>query len=391
MRLVHASEFFKKFTFFFGTAILFIYFATEIGPDLWRSIFTPAPVEREIKYKFNPIVFPASTEFQTGSEFIDISTARIFYRRDVKSDWNNLNEKTSKIFTYNTNIPEDIDYLRTAKQVGLFLGYTDDSLISTGISDDNIIWAKPEDTIQFVINKRTKKMEQKINSIPRLKNYLTAGEFINDAFPIERARQFLTNTQRFTSNQINQMDFETTFLRFEGDNLIESPILSSELAYVRAYYPLSGKKVVGNNYDLPTNFMYVASLRPEIIETKRNYRYPRLSIYKNEYQVAFEDENFDLNPLEVVVDNVVNSKDFVIRGLTLNNLPHSAPKPKNIKIENISIESFEVGYFDDMVDGLGRNSLIQPIYIFKGNFDTADGQRGKIILYTPAVHPKYYN
>ncbi len=391
MRLVHAAKVIKKTIYIFFGFILFFYTATEVGPSLWNEIFPAPPKENPINYKFNPILFSSVKEFTTGENGIDISNAKIIYRRNPQADWANLEPKTSKIYTYNTNVPEDIDYLSTAKTVALFLGYTDSNLISTGSSDDKYIWEVPEDNIQFIINKRNKKMEQKISSISRLKNYLTAGEFVNSEFVTRNVNNFLVSSKKFNTTEVNEMKIETLYLRFEGESLIESPILGAELAFVKAYTPIDGKKVVGNNYDTPNNYMYVSSLRPEIVGTKLNYRFPRFKLYKNEVVNAFNGEIFDLDPLPNVIDRIVNNKDFVIRGLTFNGVPHGGDRPISFKIENISIEDYEIAFYDDLEDGFGKNDLIQPIYLFRGNFDTSTGLRGKIILYAPAVSPKYYN
>jgi len=391
MRLVNAAKVIKKSIYIFFGFIVVFYSIFEVGPALMRDFFPPPPVERPIIYKFDPIVFSNVKDYPSGENGIDVSETKIIYRRNAEQDWQSLPSKTSKIYQLNTNVPEDLDYLATAKTVAVFLGYGDSNLISTGSSDDNYIWEVPEDNIKFIINKRNKKMEQRISSIARLKNYLTAGEFVNSEFVNNKVKQFMTSSRKFTQNEINTVTLETTFLRFENENLIESPILGSELAFVKVYNYLDNKRIVGNNYEIPGNFMYVGSLRPEIAENKKNYRYPRFNLYKNELIQSFNGEEFDLFPLPDVIFSVISNKDFVVRGITFNDLPHDAPKPKNFKIENISIESFEVALFDDYEEGFGKNSLVQPIYLFKGNFDTTTGQRGRIILYTPAVHPKYYN
>jgi len=391
MRLVNAAVVIKKSIYIFFGLILLFYTFTEIVPQVYRQIVPETPKENPIKFKFNPIVFSSVKEYPTGENGIDFSNSKIVYRRSPETDWENLNKKTSKIYTYRTNLPEDIDYLITAKGIAFNIGYTDLNLISTGESDRKYIWEVPQDKIQLIINGKTKKMEQKIGSLTTLKSYLTAGEFVNSEFPNNFVRKLLLDSKNYTSEEIQKSQLETTFLRFEGSNLIESQILGSELAFVKIYLPLDGKKIVGNNYEVPNNFAYIGSLRPEIAQSKKNYRYPRFNLYKNDIKEAFDGEQFDLSPLPDVVSRVVNSKDFVVRGIVFNELPHGTPVTKSTKIENISLENYEIAYFDDFQDGFGKNNLIQPIYIFRGNFDTSTGQRGKIILYTPAVDPKYYN
>jgi len=391
MRLINAAKIIKKTIYIFFSGILLFYTFSEIVPSLYREIFPPEPVENPIKFKFNPIVFSAVKEYPIGENGIDISNSKIIYRRSAEADWEKLAKKKTKIYTYKKNLPEDIDYLITAKGVAFNLGYTDLNLISTGESDNKYIWEVPQDKIQLIINSKNKKMEQKIGSLATLKSYLTSGEFVNSEFPTNFAKKLLTDSKNYTTEEIQKSQMESTFLRFEGNNLIESQILGAELAFVKIYLPLNGNKIVGNNYEIPSNYVYVGSLRPEIAQSKKNYRFPRFNLYKNEITEAFEGEEFDLTPLNDAVNRVINNKDFVVRGIVFNDSPHGTTVNKYTKIENISIESFEVAYFDDYQDGFGKNNLIQPIYIFKGNFDTSAGQRGKIILYTPAVDPKYYN
>ena len=390
MRLVHAAKVIKKSVYIFFGVIFLAYTGTTIIPQLWEQAFPKEPEVSPINYKFSPIIFSAVKDFPSGTEGIDVSQTKIIYRRDAQADWAGLKNKKSKIYTYNNNVPEDIDYLLTAKSIALNLGYTDLNLISTGVSDDKYIWEISDDKSQLVINRKSKKMEQFCN-MTILKSYLTSGEFVNEEFITNNVKKLLTNSKRFSADEIQNSKIETTYLRFEGENLIESPIIGSELAFAKIYIPLDGKKLVGNNYDIPKTYMYVSSLRPEISDTKKNYRFPRFSIYKNEIVNAFKGEEFDLNPLPDVIIRVINNKDFVVRGISFNGTPHGGSRPKSFKIDNISIESFEIALFDDYQDGFGKNTLIQPIYLFKGNFDTTNGERGKIILYTPAVDPKYYN
>lgn len=388
MSLVELSKIFKKGVWVVLFILLLVLGFTEAWPQFQRSIEQPA--EKPILYKFNILTFSVAKQFSTGVGGIDISESKITYRRNANQDWATLENKTSKIYEYNFNLFEDIDYRRTAEEVAAFLGYQNTDQVSDAELNNQFAWLKNE--VTFSINRKDKEMRQQIpnGDVFRFKQFFNSGEFLNTEVPRQKSRELLQASKRFNNKEIDEMVFEGDFFRFEGNKLVEALPVNSEIAFIRAFPSLENKKIVGKSYNYPNNFFFVGSLRPEIATNYKNFRYPTFKITKNEYKEAFNGESFDLLPVQDAVNNIIEKK-YVISHLSLNGAGFGDPIPSNLKIDNISIEDFEIGFYDDYERGVAKNSLIQPIYIFKGNFDTTSGQRGRIIIYTYAVDPKYLN
>ena len=225
-----------------------------------------------------------------------------------------------------------------------------------------------------------------------LKGYISAGNFITTNTPQNYISEFLRATGRFTNKELEELIYEPKFLKYESDKLTDNNnTISAELAYVKAYRSLESKKVVSKKYEFPHNFFYVASLNPGVEKDFKNYRFPLFRLNKVEYKKGFDGELFELQPLPNVVNQkLVNEKNFVISDVKINNSNFGYQPTKNSKVRIISIEEFEVGYYDSY-DLTAVNNTVQPIYIFKGSLEMENGERGKITIYTPAIDPKYYS
>ena len=391
MRLVEAAKMFKKLIVVFSGIFFIFFIATEAWPSIKNDFFPETVPPAPIVYKVNPISFSVAKQFGTGEGGLDLSTTKIVYRRNAVQDWNSIKSKQTKLYTYDFNVFKDIDYRSTARGIADFLGYEDSNLISDAELNNDYVWTK--NNITFIINKNDQEMRQVLpnGEIAPFKNFFSSGEFLSADYAKQKAKEMMTASRKFSSEEINKAVYEGEFYKFEGSNLIESPNLSAELAYIKTYLTLDDNKIVGKVYEIPQNLFLIGSLRPEIASTYKNYRYPIFKISKNQTVEAFNGENFDLTPIPTAVNNVINNKYFVIAGLYFSNAPLGTNIPANLKIENISLESVEVGIYDDLEKGIVKNQILQPVYIFKGFFDTQTGQRGRIILYTPAIDPKYYN
>lgn len=382
---------FKKLIVVTGGIFLMFFIATEVWPSVKKDFFPETIPPAPIIYKFNPISFTVAKQFGTGEGGIDISTSKIIYRRNATQDFDSFKSKQVKLYKYELNVFKDIDYRSTARGIADYLGYEDINLISDAELNNDYVWTK--NNITFVINKNDQEMKQILpkGEIAPFKNFFSSGEFLSADYAKQKAKEMMTASRKFTPEEINKASFEGEFYKFEGSNLIESPNLSSELAYIKPYLTLDGRKIVGKVYEIPQSIFLIGSLRPEIASTYKNYRFPTFKISKNQTTEAFNGELFDLMPVSTAVNNIIVSKYFVIAGLYFNNAPLNAPLPTNLKIENISLENIETGIYDDLEKGVVKNQILQPVYIFKGFFDTPSGQKGRIILYTPAIDPKYYN
>jgi len=363
---------------------IFIYVSPIISD--FASQAQKATQKEVIPYYINPINFT-----QDPSLKYNLANTTILYIGNPDSQWKNLETKQMKLYEYNFSKLEDIDYLPTAKRIAFESGYDDLSLVDNGEVSNKFVWAK--NGLQFEINKVNKKIVQfpQGSEVAFLKSYVTGGNFISNEIPSNFSLNFLKSSGRFSKEEIDSLIIEPTFLRFESNYLIESNNISSELCYLKIYRSIDDKKVVSKRFDFPQIYFYVASLRPEVETSFKNYRFPLIKMNKIDYKTSYNEQLFDLNPITNVVETQLKAKNFVISEIKINNSEFRfIPNIETTNIKTISIESVEVAYYDNF-DETSLNTNIQPIYVFKGSIELATGEKGRITAYTPALNPKYYS
>lgn len=339
-----------------------------------------------IPYTLNPINFTQDPTLK-----YDLTNTQVLYIGNPETQWSSLENKKAKVYEYNVSKNIDIDYLPTARRIALNLGYDDSNITDNGDLSNKYIWAK--NSLQFEIDKISKRMTQmpQTSDLANIKKYVTAGNFLSNEVAQNYGLAFLNSSGRFSKIEIESLIYEPFFLRFESNLLVETNNISSELCYLKIYRKLNNLKVVSKRYDFPQIYFYVSSIRPDIEASFKNYRYPMFKINKIDYKLSYNDYDFDLNNLTNVVNNQIKTKNFVISEIKINNSNFGyIPNKDTSKIKTISIESFEVGYYDNYED-TGINKNIQPIYIFKGSVEMGSGEKGRITMYVPALDPKYYS
>ena len=363
---------------------LFIYVSPFISSVINQT--QQATQKEVIPYTLQPINFS-----QDPTLNYNIDNTQILYIGNADAQWKMLETKKAKVYSYNFSKNLDIDYLPTAKKIALNLGYDDLNITDNGEISNKYVWAK--NGLQLEINKVNKKMTQfpQSSSLANIKKYVTAGNFISNEVANGFGKAFLNSSGRFNREETELLSFEPTFLRFESDFLVETNNISSELCYLKVSRSIDKIKVVSKRYDFPQIYFYISSLRPDIENSYKNYRYPYLKLNKTDYSQAYEGYQFELNNLNSVVETQLKSKNFVISEIKINNSYFGfIPNKDTTNIKTISIESFELGYYDNF-DETSLNSNVQPVYVFKGSIELASGEKGKITLYTPALDPKYYS
>ena len=386
MKLYQTAEYIKKMVNIVGGIVVVISLYFYVFPTI-QSLLPKAgpPPPPPVKNFIPRVVFSSDSSLS-----YNITDANIVYLGNPANQWDSLASKSLPIYEYFLPTTEDIDYTPTAKDIALDIGYRDINQIDNAQLSNKYIWSK--DGLFLEIDKVTKRIMQlpEGNSFSPFKGLLTSGNFINSNTAINYARNLLTVSRRFTSEEIRDIVFETQFLRFEGDSLKDTAATSAELSYVKTFRLLDEKKVVAKKYDFPQTYFYVSSLRPEIEATYQNLRYPHFKINKIDYKRVFPEDTFDLQPLSDVVEFELKEKKFVIADLKISNKDFGYLPSTESTIKNITIDSYEIGFYDNY-DQVAQNQYIQPIYIFQGGVEMGSGERGRITLYTPAVDPKYYN
>lgn len=389
MKLYETAEFIKKLLNVLLVVIFFIALYSYSQPliAILRGTPPPPPEEEEIISNYLPKINFSEDE----NLKYNLQPANIIYLGNPETQWQEFPEKDKRlpVYEYTFSTTENIDYTPTAKSFALTLGYRDLNQTDNAEISNKYKWSR--DGFSFEIDKITKRMFQlpDSNSFLPFKELLSSGNFINTATPATFAQTLLENSKRYSPEEVNSVIFEPQFLRFEGQVLRDTVATSAELSYVKTFRKLSDKKVVSKKYDFPQTYIYVASLRPETEANFPNLRYPHFKINKNNYISSFAGETFAIYPLNTVVERELKQKRFVIADLKINNRDFGYLPDKTQFIRNITVDSYELGYYDNF-DQVQLNENIQPIYIFKGAVEMANGERGRIILYTPAIDPKYY-
>jgi len=386
MKLYQTAEYIKKMVNIVGGIVVVISLYFYVFPTIQSLLPKEGPPPPPPVKNFIPrIVFSADKSLT-----YDVSNVNLVYLGNPQTQWSSLATKSLPIYEYFVETAEDIDFTPTAKDIALEIGYRDLELIDNAQISNKYVWEK--DGLILEIDKITKRIIQipEGNSFSPFKSLFTSGNFLNSNSPTVYARSLLTSSRRYSPQDIRNTIFEVQFIRFEGDSLKETSATASELAYVKAYTLLNEKKVVAKKYDFPQTYMYISSLRPEVESRYQNLRYPHFKVNKTEYNIVFPEDSFELQPLPEVVNFELRENKYVIADLKISNKDFGYLPPVESSIRNITIDSYEIGYYDNY-DQVVQNQYIQPIYIFKGSVEMNNGEKGRIVLYTPAVAPKYYN
>ena len=393
MKLYEVTKNIKQYAIFVVLVFLLLYIVFEFVPDFISQNITPPPTAEQAQtiIKINPLVFGPPQNLQIGAGKIDFSNAVITYLGNPEQEYDNLTTKFFNVYELVTRKTTPLDYSQTAREVAFFLGYDTQDQISTGELTDEIAWSKYN--MSFSINKKTQDMFQGVpgGNIQQYKNFYTAGEFANSNYVVEKVKDMLRASRRFGQGDLETNLYISDYYLFQGDFLVPTASGSSEIAYTKVYQTLDGLKVVGKNYEIPQTFFFVGSLRSQLQETYKNLQYPTFKISKNNYTNELEGTQFEVKPLTEAISEVSNFKNFVVANLKIDNTPFGSPTPQNLQMRSMTLDTFELAYYDDFEGKVVNNLSIQPIYVLRGSFETIDGLRGRITIYTRAIQSKYYN
>lgn len=384
MKLYEVSNYIKKVVNISLVVIFLISGYISIRPIVSQLFETVTPEEAPaIPFKVNRIRFTIDPSLT-----YNVSQTRINYLGNPETQWESLETRRLPLYEYNFSSIEDIDYTPKAKQIALALGYDNLNQVDNAEISNKYKWLK--NGIVFEIDKITKRMVQipVESNFATYKQYLSAGNFVSSESPTPFVNNFLQVSGRFDPTEFSNIELESTFLRFDGNNLIETNNINSELSYVKVFRKLANYKVVSKKYEFPQIYFYVTSLRPEIQTNFPNYRLIHFKLNKIDYTQSFDGYEFDITPLPVAVEELKKG-NFIVADIKFRGESFGAtPKPEDIKIQTITFDSYELGYYDNFEETI-QNTYLQPVYIFKGNIELENGFRGRITTYIPAIDNRY--
>lgn len=394
MKLYDAAKYIRQYGIFVVLFFLLLYIVFEFTPDFIEQNFTkptPAQLQAQVVTKINPLVFGPPSNYQIGAGKLDFNSAVITYLGNPEEEFKNLSQKSFPVYELVTKKTTPLDYNQTASEIAFYLGYGAQEQTSTGELTDEFSWSKYNAIL--TINKRTQDIFQGVpgGNIFQYKNLYTAGEFANSNFAPNRVKELLRASRRFGGSEIESNIYITDYYLFQGDTLVQTSSGSSEIAYSKVYQSLEGLKVVGKNYEIPLSFVFVGSLRPQLIEAYKNLQFPTFRVSKNNYINKLEKTNFEIKSLSDAINDVSNFRNFVVASIKIDNRPFGFKVPENMQFRSMTLDSFELAYYDDFEGKVVNNLSIQPIYVMQGNFEAMDGTRGRIVIYTRALQTKHYN
>lgn len=122
---------------------------------------------------------------------------------------------------------------------------------------------------------------------------------------------------------------------------------------------------------------------PSIVKIRMRKDGEVITISGRFYKNFLEDQTITIASQEAAVNNILKGSGKVVSTQLLDNnnqaLGISDIKPQDIPL--LKIQSMRLAYFlPNKVEG-----LVQPIFVFEGNFTTQSSQRGKAIIYLPVT------
>lgn len=265
---------------------------------------------------------------------------------------------------------------KNARKEAAELGFTDDDLVSD-LKGTLYKWRdiKTGGTLDINTDNRDLNMTTPIEG----RSFLFSATFLNKETAISLAKNLFQRLGRF-NDQLYPMGKQTAVLgKFTNDSLVETTqVADAQLARVDFFRSVGAYKIMGPDAKKGLLSAYVKvpdsalkTLNFPIVEghfweidTQSNATYPLISV-----QDAW---------------NAVSKNSGIISNIT--------PKVSNIfkqytpiQVDKILINNIYIAYYETPK----LLKVLQPIYVFEGNYTTAGTQGGDITIYFPAIRGDY--
>ncbi len=368
MKLADASRLFKQSILVF-IGLMVLYFILRIslitGTFMIKVLFPPKPPVPTMQFGLIPL--PSIDSLKTDGN--------IEYKLDTISG-RLPSGLPSQMPVFKVIIPKrDIFAEQKAKQIAEYFGFKNSAYAEIS----NIEWKWQNLVPQRSLNLNILTFNYVIDpNLTQLNLYLKRGDAINPEQAKTTALNILANhTFVDFKRDEKKLMTEITFARINQEVLEEAPSLSeAQLTKVDVYrtidYSNSQFKIYGIKYDFSYINYYLA----------QGYTSPNQILKANVAYWDFDPEKGSTYPLKNINTawNEINAGNGTIVKLTEEGEDIYKPYiQKNIK--TVKIKSVELAYIIDK----DLPKFIQPIYIFKGQFETQSGVLGQYISYLPAL------
>lgn len=202
---------------------------------------------------------------------------------------------------------------------------------------------------------------------------------------IERAKELLTEMDRF-SDKLYTLDTRgsqrVTFGKFGGvrteraDSILEAQIAKVEFFRKIFDYPILGP-------DPDEALLSITMRAPKVVDGNPQLNFPEVTAYH--WEVNTEDSaTYPLIPIQQAWTEVVEGNGIIANVTPSDATPFEKSKP--VRVDDININDIFIAYYDNKKP----QKYMQPIYVFKGNFQSRDtGDKGQITVYYPAIGIQY--
>lgn len=368
MKLADASRLFKK-TILIFVALMVLYFIIKFtfaaGTVLFKILFPPKAAVPTVQFGLIPLPNIESLKTEGTIKYeVDTISGRL------------PSGLPSQMPVFKVIVPKrDILVEQKAKQTAEYFGFKNSAY--TQLS--NIEWKWQSLVPQRTLNLNILSFNYEIDpNLAQINLYLRRGDAITSEQAKSTALGIFAN-HSFVDIKKDAENFttEVSFARINQEVLEEAPSLSeAQLTRVDIFKTLTYAETKFNIYGTKYNNSYINYF------LAKGYLVPNKLLKANVNYWSFDSEQGSTYPLKNINtawQELVSGNGTIVKLVEEGEDSYKSYIMKNIK--SVKIKSIELAYI--MEDGVPK--FIQPIYIFKGRFETESGQLGEYVSYLPAL------
>jgi len=368
MKLADASRLFKQsILIFIGLMVVYfiLKFSLIAGTVMLKILFPPKPPTPTMQFGVIPL---------PNIESLKVD-GTITYKLDTISG-KLPSSLPNQMPVFKVIVPkQDIFVEQKAKQIATFFGFNNVAYTQTS----NIKWRWQSLVPQRTLDLNILTFNYEINpNLAQTNLYLRRGDAVTKEQAISSALGIFANHSFVDyKNDADQFVTNVSFARINQEVLEQAPSLSeAQLTRVDIYKTLNYSdtkfKIYGNKYDnsyinyflakgyLASNKLLKASVNYWDFDPEKGSTYP-------------------LKNINTAWKELTTGNATIVKLLEENEDRYKPYVQKSVK--SVKIKSIELAYI--MEEGIPK--YIQPIYVFKGRFETENGQIGEYVSYLPAL------
>ncbi len=368
MKLADASRLFKQSILVF-VGLMVLYFILRIslitGTFMIKVLFPPKPPVPTMQFGLIPLPNIDSLKTEGNIEYkLDTISGKL------------PSGLPNQIPVFQVIVPkQDIFVEQKAKQTAEYFGFKNSAYAEIS----NIQWKWQNLVPQRSLDLNILTFNYIIDpNLSQLNIYLKRGDAVSPEQAKTNALNIFANHSFVNFKRDGEsLITETTFARINQEVLEEAPSLSeAQLTKVDIYRTITFSntqfKIYGVKYDTSYINYYLA----------QGYTSANQLLKANVDYWNFDPEKGSTYPLKNINtawNEIINGNGTIVKLTEENEDLYKPYTQKDVK--SVKIKSIELAYIIDK----DLPKFIQPIYIFKGQFETQTGQLGQYVSYLPAL------